>query len=167
MPLTYDKSICSVFIINTYNVWVKKMKQIQKLAINKQSTFFVQSLWNLVKKITSWVNHFHEVSWGWDTKCVYSTIGPFLNLGPFLRLLSPVLFLYLQNFWSPAQPLRLVFPVLFTIHFWQWLLQWKAVLIWYLHSLKSFTVMCFAILCDHHIETTVANIMQPMVVIWL
>ena len=37
----------------------KKRAHIQKLVVSKKSSFFVQSLWNLVKIITSWVNHFH------------------------------------------------------------------------------------------------------------
>ena len=44
-------------------VWVKKIAHIQKLAINKSSTIFAQSLWYLVKIVTSWVNHFDKVSW--------------------------------------------------------------------------------------------------------
>ena len=42
----------------------KKTGHFQKLAINKKSTIFVLSSWNLVKIITSWGNHFHQVSWG-------------------------------------------------------------------------------------------------------
>ena len=47
-----------------HKVWGKKMGHTQKLAINKKSTIFALSLWNLVKIITSWGNHFHQVSWG-------------------------------------------------------------------------------------------------------
>ena len=42
----------------------KKRAHVQKLAISKKSTFFVQSSWNLVKIITSCGNHFHQFSWG-------------------------------------------------------------------------------------------------------
>ena len=40
----------------------EKTAQVQKLAIIKKSTIFVQSFWNLVKMITSWGNHVHQVS---------------------------------------------------------------------------------------------------------
>ena len=40
----------------------KKRAHVQKLAISKKSTFFVQSSWNLVKMITSCGNYFHQVS---------------------------------------------------------------------------------------------------------
>ena len=50
-------------------VWAKKKQKkptttghVQKLAINKKSTFFVGSSWNLVKMITSWTDYFHQVS---------------------------------------------------------------------------------------------------------
>ena len=36
----------------------KKMRHIQKLTINRKSTFFVQSSWNLMKINNSWVNLF-------------------------------------------------------------------------------------------------------------
>ena len=39
---------------------------VQKLAIDKKSTIFVQFLWNLVKMIASQENHFHQVSWRLD-----------------------------------------------------------------------------------------------------
>ena len=42
----------------------KKIRQVQKLAISKTSTFFVLSSWNLVKMIASWGDYFHQVSWG-------------------------------------------------------------------------------------------------------
>ena len=42
----------------------KKTAHFQKLAINKKSTIFVPSSWNWAKMIASWVNHFHQVSWG-------------------------------------------------------------------------------------------------------
>ena len=60
-------------VSNDYIVWkqnwilkseAKKTGHTQKLAINKKSTIFVLSLWNLAKIITSWGNHFHQVSWG-------------------------------------------------------------------------------------------------------
>ena len=47
-----------------YKDWVKKMTHVPKLAISKRSTIFVRSSWNLVKIITSWGNHFDQVSWG-------------------------------------------------------------------------------------------------------
>ena len=40
----------------------EKTAHLQKLAIIKQSTIFVQLWWNLVEMIVSWVNHFHQVS---------------------------------------------------------------------------------------------------------
>ena len=66
---------CSLTIYQRYIDWgfqmsyylksgAKKTGHAQKLAINKRSTIFVLSSWNLVKIITSWVNHFHQVSWG-------------------------------------------------------------------------------------------------------
>ena len=39
----------------------KKIRHVQKLTIDKKSTFFVQSSWNLVKIIKSWVNNFNQV----------------------------------------------------------------------------------------------------------
>ena len=40
----------------------KKDGHVKNLVINKKSTIFVQSLWNLVKIIASWVEYFHQVS---------------------------------------------------------------------------------------------------------
>ena len=40
----------------------KKKGDAQKLPINKRSTIFVQSLYNWVKIIASWGNHFQQVS---------------------------------------------------------------------------------------------------------
>ena len=40
----------------------KKTRHIQKLAISKKSTFFVQSSWKFVKMIISKGNYFHQVS---------------------------------------------------------------------------------------------------------
>ena len=40
----------------------KKIAHIQKLAIDKSSIIFAQSLWYLVKIVTSWVDHFDKVS---------------------------------------------------------------------------------------------------------
>ena len=41
-----------------------KTRHVQKLAINKKSTFFALSSWNFVKMITSWGDYFHKVSPG-------------------------------------------------------------------------------------------------------
>ena len=41
-------------------VWVKKRTHIQRMAISKKSTFFVQSSWTLVKIITLNADYFHE-----------------------------------------------------------------------------------------------------------
>ena len=40
----------------------KKTGHVQKLAIDKKSTIINQSSWNLVKKIASSDNYFHQVS---------------------------------------------------------------------------------------------------------
>ena len=55
--------------ITITKVWGKKMRHIQKLAINEKSTIFVESSWNLVKMIISWGNRFPKVSWGLDKNC--------------------------------------------------------------------------------------------------
>ena len=73
--------ICHVYF--KHKDWVKKRAHIQKLAFSEKSTFFAQSSWNLVKIITTWGNHFHQVSWGLDKKCRFFTNGQFLNVGPF------------------------------------------------------------------------------------
>ena len=62
------------------------MAHVQKLAIDKKSTIFVQSSWNLVKMITSWANHFHQVSWGLDKNCRFFTYGQFLIVSGFFLL---------------------------------------------------------------------------------
>ena len=54
--------------------------------INKKSTIFVPSSWNLVKMITLWGNNFHQVSWGWDKNCVFFIIGQFLKVCGFFLL---------------------------------------------------------------------------------
>ena len=41
----------------------------KKMAIGKKSQIFVQYLWKLVKMITSWANHFYQVSWRFDRNC--------------------------------------------------------------------------------------------------
>ena len=64
-------------------VWGKKTAHFWKLAINKKSTFFVQSAWNLVKIFTLRDNHFHKVSWGSDKKCRFFINGQFLNVSFF------------------------------------------------------------------------------------
>ena len=56
----------------------QKTAHIQKLAINKKSTIFVQSFWNLVKIITSWDNHFKN--------CGFFINGQFLNVCRFFLL---------------------------------------------------------------------------------
>ena len=68
----------------------------QKLAINRKSTFFVRSLWNLVKIINSWGNHFHKVSWRLDKKCRFITYGQFLNVSCFF-LLRPYIKIFLMK----------------------------------------------------------------------
>ena len=50
------------------------------MAINKKSTIFVQSSWNLVEMINSWVDHFHQVSWGLDKNCRFFINGQFLKV---------------------------------------------------------------------------------------
>ena len=59
------------------------MAHIWRLAINKKSTIFIQSSWNLVKMITSWANHFHQVSWGLDKNCRFFINGQFLKVSRF------------------------------------------------------------------------------------
>ena len=61
----------------------KKTRHVQKLAINRKSTFFVRSLWNLVKIITPWDNHFHKVSWGLDKNWGFFSNGQFLSVSGF------------------------------------------------------------------------------------
>ena len=55
-----------IWKMNSYTspskVWVKKTRHVKKLAVNKKSTFFILSSWNLVKIITSWLFPFHKVS---------------------------------------------------------------------------------------------------------
>ena len=58
-------------------VWAKKTGHVQKLATNKKSTIFVQSLWNLVKMITSWGNYFHQLPWGWAKNADFSSMAKF------------------------------------------------------------------------------------------
>ena len=53
------------------------------MTINKKSTIFFQSSWNLVKMITSWANYFHQVSWRLDKKCGFFINGQFLNMSRF------------------------------------------------------------------------------------
>ena len=54
------------------------MRHVQKLAISKKFTIFVQSSWHLVKVIATWGNYFHRVSWGLDKNCGFSTNDEFL-----------------------------------------------------------------------------------------
>ena len=64
-------------------VWAKKPRTLPKVDHYKKSTIFVQSLWNLVKIITLWGNHFHQVSWGLDKNCGFFTNGQFLSVSGF------------------------------------------------------------------------------------
>ena len=68
------------------------MAHVQKLNISEKSTIFVQSLWNLVKMITSWGNYFHQVSWELD-----KIVDFFLML---IFLTCPIFFLliFYKNF---------------------------------------------------------------------
>jgi len=58
-----------IFNLRSYDInllkseW-KKKRHVQKLAMNKKSTIFVLSPWNLVKMITQRGDHFHQLSWG-------------------------------------------------------------------------------------------------------
>ena len=54
-----------------------KSAHLQKLAICKKSTILVLFLQNLVKMITSWVEYFHQVSWGLEKNCGFFTYGQF------------------------------------------------------------------------------------------
>ena len=45
-----------------FEVWVKKMRQVQNLSISKKSTILVPFSWNLGKMITSWGDYFPQVS---------------------------------------------------------------------------------------------------------
>ena len=53
------------------------------MAINKKSTFFVQSSWNFVKIINSCGEYFHQVSWGLDKNCRFFINGQFLKVSRF------------------------------------------------------------------------------------
>ena len=57
--------------VSSSNVWVKRMKHIQKLASYKNCTILVLFSWNFVRIIISWGNHFHQVSQWKDKKCGY------------------------------------------------------------------------------------------------
>ena len=46
----------------THDMWSTSKGHLQKLAINENSKKFCPISWNLVKIITSWGNHFHQVS---------------------------------------------------------------------------------------------------------
>ena len=60
-----------------------KVRQVQQLAISKESTYFFLSSWNLVKIITSWGDLFHQVSWEYDKKWGFLIGGWFLNVSNF------------------------------------------------------------------------------------
>ena len=47
------------------------------MCIDRKSTCFVLPSWNLVKTIISWVNHFHQVSWGLHKKYGFFTMQIF------------------------------------------------------------------------------------------
>ena len=64
----------------------QKAAHIQKLAINKKSTIFVQSSWNLGKIIASWGNHFHQFTERLDQSCGFFINGQLLNVCRFLLL---------------------------------------------------------------------------------
>ena len=81
---------CKVQLRSEY----EKTAHAQKLANNKESTIFVQSSWNLIKMITSWGNHFHQVSWGWDKNCGFFIIGQFLCVCGFFLLRPYIQSLY-------------------------------------------------------------------------
>ena len=51
----------------------KKTAHFQKLAISKKSTILIQSVWNLAKIFTSWVNYVHQVSYRLDQNCGFFT----------------------------------------------------------------------------------------------
>ena len=75
-----------LLILSHVKTGSKKIRHFQKLAISEKSTFFVPSSWNLVKKIASWGNHFHQVSWGYNQKCVFFTNGQFFEQSNFFDL---------------------------------------------------------------------------------
>ena len=52
----------------------------------KKSTIFVQSSWNFVKIITSWGNHFFQVSWWLEKNCGFFISVQFLNVCVFVLL---------------------------------------------------------------------------------
>ena len=64
-------------------VWGKKATHFQKLAVNEKSIIFVLFSWNLVKMIAPWDDYFHQVSWGLDKNCGFSTNGQFLRVSGF------------------------------------------------------------------------------------
>ena len=74
---------------------LKKTRSVQKLAIGKKSTDFVQSWWNLVKMISSWGNHFHHVSWALDKNCRFFTKDQVLNVNVNVFALSKSTWNYL------------------------------------------------------------------------
>ena len=70
-----------------YKIWNKKRAHIQKLPLIKNSVF-VQFSWNLVKILTSWGNHFNQVSWGLEKNWGFFANYQFLKMGPFFKTLA-------------------------------------------------------------------------------
>ena len=53
------------------------------MAINKKSTIFVLFSWNFGKVIASWVDYFHQVSWGLNKNCGFFINGQLFNVCDF------------------------------------------------------------------------------------
>ena len=64
----------------------QKTAHIQKLAINKKSTIFVQSFWNLVKILPHEAIIFPKFHEDWTKNCGFFINGQFLNVCRFLLL---------------------------------------------------------------------------------
>ena len=60
--LELDKRFRMIDYLPVLKSGAKKTGHFQKLVINKKSTIFVLLSWNLVKMITSWGEHFYQVS---------------------------------------------------------------------------------------------------------
>ena len=90
----------------------KKIWLAQNFAITKKSTIFGQSLWNLVKMTSSWVDKIAEISAGSNENCRFfissEILSQFLHQYLFLALSSSSQFFLSAPWWREMYQLFIV-----------------------------------------------------------
>ena len=87
IPESFIKLSSAILKLQNFGFWksthlegVQKVIALaQKYAINKKSTIFVSSLWNLVKMTNSWVDYIGRISAQLDVNCGFFTNSIFLG----------------------------------------------------------------------------------------